>query len=179
LKKSNPIIAVRDLETSSKWLQAAFEGRSKHGGNKFDVVVFKNNKLLRPFVSQRTLLKNFDKILIQQTENVRAARQIRFTNVKEIDGLETPLKAYVFEAIEIEKAGLEVPIKKTSEFMMPDEFNNALYDNDGLKTAFKMLSLGRQRGYLLYFSQPKLSKTRKSRIEKCTKKILEGKGIKR
>ncbi len=123
------------------------------------------------------LLNDASGILIQQTKNVQAARQIRFTNVKEIVKLKTILKAYIFEAIEVEKAGLKVPLKKTAEFSMPQEFKNKLNKNAALKTAFYALTPGRQRGYLLHFSAPKQSKTRESRIEKCMPQILNGKGL--
>lgn len=123
------------------------------------------------------LLKDAKGILIQQTENVQAARQIRFTNVQEIMKLESILKAYIREAIEVEKAGLEVPYKKTSEFKMSEEFQNKLDENRALKTAFHALTPGRQRGYMLYFSSAKQSKTRESRIEKCMPQILKGKGL--
>jgi uncharacterized protein YdeI (YjbR/CyaY-like superfamily) len=123
------------------------------------------------------LLKDAKGILIQQTENVQAARQIRFTNVKEIVKMERVLKTYIYEAIEIEKAGLQVNLKKTKEFNLPEEFKNKLNENTALKTAFKALTPGRQRGYLLYFSQPKQSKTRETRVEKSIKQILKGKGL--
>jgi len=123
------------------------------------------------------LLKDPKKILVQQTENVQAARQIRFTNIREIVEMEPILKAYVKEAIEAEKAGLEVTYKKTSEFAIPEEFQNRLDDSPALKTAFHALTPGRQRGYLLYFSAGKKSKTRAARIEKCVHQILEGKGL--
>ena len=124
-----------------------------------------------------SLLKDTNSILIQQTENVQAARQIRFTNVQEIVELKKILKAYIYEAIEVEKAGLKVPLKKTTEFSMPEEFRNKLAKNKTLKTAFYALTPGRQRGYLLYFSQPKQSKTSESRIEKSMHQILNGKGL--
>jgi uncharacterized protein YdeI (YjbR/CyaY-like superfamily) len=123
------------------------------------------------------LLNDASGILIQQTKNVQAARQIRFTNVKEIVKLKPVLKACIFEAIEVEKAGLKVPLKKTAEFSMPEEFKNKLNKNAALKTAFYALTPGRQRGYLLHFSAPKQSKTRESRIEKCMPQILNGKGL--
>jgi uncharacterized protein YdeI (YjbR/CyaY-like superfamily) len=123
------------------------------------------------------LLKDTNGILIQQTENVQSARQIRFTNSKEIIDLKSTIKAYIFEAIEVEKAGLEVKMKKTSEFKMPNELKQAFEQNSDLETAFYDLTPGRQRGYLLYFSQAKQSKTRESRIEKSMPKIFDGKGI--
>src|SRR5881392_3456974 len=123
------------------------------------------------------LLNDADGILIQQTKNVQAARQIRFTNVREIDKIEPILKAYIKEAIEVEKAGLKVNYKKTSEFKIPEEFQKKLDEIPALKTAFEALTPGRQRGYILYFSAPKRSKTRESRIEKCMQQILDGKGL--
>jgi uncharacterized protein YdeI (YjbR/CyaY-like superfamily) len=123
------------------------------------------------------LLKDPKGILVQQTENVQAARQIRFTNVREIVEVESTLKAYIKEAIEADKAGLEVSYKKTSEFVIPEEFQNRLDESPALKTAFDALTPGRQRGYLLYFSAGKKSKTRAARIEKCVHQILEGKGL--
>ena len=123
------------------------------------------------------LLKDPKRILIQQTANVQAARQIRFTNVREIVKLEPILKAYIREAIRVEKAGLEVSYKKASEFKMPEEFQKKLAEIPALKIAFHALTPGRQRGYLLYFSAPKQSKTRESRIQKCMKQILNGKGL--
>ena len=123
------------------------------------------------------LLKDPDTILIQQTENVQAARQIRFTNVPEIVALEPILKAYIQEAIEVEKAGLKVELKKPSEFAMAEEFQTKLTENPALKTAFEALTPGRQRAYLLHFSQPKQAKTREARIEKCTPQIFAGKGL--
>ena len=123
------------------------------------------------------LLKDPKNILIQQTENVQAARQIRFTNLEEIVKMESTLKAYIKEAIKVEKAGLKVPLKKASEFSMPEEFKNVLDATPKLKKAFYALTPGRQRGYLLYFSAAKQPKTRESRVEKYVKKILEGKGL--
>lgn len=122
------------------------------------------------------LLKDAKGILIQQTKNVQAGRQIRFTNVREIVKMETILKSYIHEAIEVEKAGLKVNFKKVTEFIIPEEFQKKLDKTPALKTAFKALTPGRQRAYILYFSVPKQSKTRESRIEKCMKQILKGKG---
>jgi len=123
------------------------------------------------------LLNDPNGILIQQTKNVQSARQIRFTNVKEIVKMEKILKAYVYEAIEVEKAGLKVKLKKTSAYKIPEEFQKKLNKTPALKTAFYALTPGRQRGYIFYFSQPKQSKTRESRIEKSMKQILNGKGL--
>ena len=123
------------------------------------------------------LLKDAKGILIQQTENTQSARQIRFTGVEEIEEMEHVLKGYIAEAIEVEKAGLKVELKKTSEFKMPEEFQNKLDENPDLKTAFEALTPGRQRAYLLYFSTPKQSKTRVARVEKYIPQILNGKGL--
>ena len=114
---------------------------------------------------------------MQQTENVQAARQVRFTNVKEIVKMEKILKAYIYEAIEVEKAGLKVKLKKTTEFKMPEEFKNKLDKSVALKTAFHALTPGRQRAYLLHFSSAKQAKTREARVKKYTAQILNGKGI--
>jgi uncharacterized protein YdeI (YjbR/CyaY-like superfamily) len=123
------------------------------------------------------LLKDAHGILIQQTENVQAARQIRFTGVQEIVSMQPILKAYIYEAIEVEKAGLKVKLKKTSEYEIPEEFQNKLNKIPALKTAFDALTPGRQRAYLFYFSQAKQSKTREARIEKSMQDILDGKGL--
>ena len=123
------------------------------------------------------LLKDVQGVLIQQTANVQAARQIRFTNVREIIEMEPILKAYIQEAIEVEKAGLKVNYKKATEFSMPEELINKLEEVPGLQDAFEALTPGRQRAYILYFSAPKQSKTREARIEKYTPLILNGKGL--
>jgi uncharacterized protein YdeI (YjbR/CyaY-like superfamily) len=123
------------------------------------------------------LLQDAEGILIQQTENVQSARQVRFTSVREIVRLEPILKAYVQEAIAVEQAGLKVEYKATKEFSTPEEWIDKLEEVSGLQDAFEALTPGRQRGYLLYFSQPKQAKTRVARIEKCTPRILAGKGL--
>ena len=123
------------------------------------------------------LLNDARDILITQTENTQAARQIRFTNVREIVEMEPILKAYIHEAIEVEKAGLKVNFKKTTEFIIPEEFQNKSDEIPALKAAFDALTPGRQRAYILYFSAPKQSKTRESRVEKCIDRILDGIGL--
>ncbi|PSL43933.1 uncharacterized protein YdeI (YjbR/CyaY-like superfamily) [Chitinophaga niastensis] len=123
------------------------------------------------------LLNDANGILIQQTENVQSARQMRFANVREIVKMKPILKAYIYEAIEMEKAGLKVNFKKTTAFIIPEEFQNKLDENPALKAAFDALTPGRQRGYNLYFSAPKQSKTRESRVEKYMQQILNGKGL--
>jgi uncharacterized protein YdeI (YjbR/CyaY-like superfamily) len=123
------------------------------------------------------LLNDPNGVLIQPTENMQAARQIRFTNAREIVALKSTLKAYVHQAIEVEKSGLKVKLKRTSEFKVSEEFRKKLNEVPALKTAFHALTPGRQRGYLLYFAQPKQSKTREARVEKCVPQILNGKGL--
>jgi uncharacterized protein YdeI (YjbR/CyaY-like superfamily) len=123
------------------------------------------------------LLNDSNGILIQQTGNVQAGRQIRFTDVREITGMAPILKAYIKEAVEVEKAGLKVNFKKTSEFTIPEEYQNKLDELPALKTAFDSLTPGRQRAYILHLSGAKQSKTRMSRIEKFIQKILNGKGL--
>ncbi len=123
------------------------------------------------------LLRDSKGILVQQTEHVQSARQIRFTGVREIVKLETALKAYIQAAVEVEKAGLKVQMKKTSEFNIPQEFQKRLKETPGLKKAFTSLTPGRQRAYLFYFAQPKRTETRAARIEKYVRNILDGKGL--
>ncbi|TPG39927.1 YdeI/OmpD-associated family protein [Flavobacterium pectinovorum] len=124
------------------------------------------------------LLKDTHDILIQQSDNVQAGRQIRFTNLKEITDQKDILKTYIYQAIEVEKAGLTVDLKETAEFEVSAEFQKKLDEMPDLKKAFNALTPGRQRGYLLHFSQPKQSKTRESRVEKNIPNILDGKGLK-
>ncbi|MCQ9633532.1 YdeI/OmpD-associated family protein [Chryseobacterium sp. WG23] len=123
------------------------------------------------------LMKDPDQILIQQSENVQAARQIRFTDLQQINDLEKELRAYMFEAVEIEESGAKVEMKKTKDFEMVEEFQQRLDENLALKEAFEGLTQGRQRAYLLHFSSAKQSKTREARIEKCIPQILDGKGL--
>ncbi len=124
-----------------------------------------------------SLLRDADGILIQQTENVQAGRQVRFASVQEITALEPSLRAYVQEAIEIEKAGLDVPFKKSTEFAIPSELQDKFDELPALKTAFEALTPGRQRAYLLHFSQPKQAQTRAARVERCIPQIFIGKGL--
>lgn len=123
------------------------------------------------------LLKDTSGILIQQTEHVQSARQIRFTGVEEIAGMEAVVKAYIYEAIEVEEAGLKVALKKTAEYEISEEFQNKLGDDAALKAAFEGLTPGRQRAYIFYFSAAKQSKTRAARVEKYIPFIMEGKGL--
>jgi uncharacterized protein YdeI (YjbR/CyaY-like superfamily) len=172
LKKLRTIILDCGLTEELKWGVPCYTFQES---NIVLIHVFKEYCALLFF--KGALLNDANGILIQQTKNVQSARQIRFTNVREIVKLKPILKAYIYEAIEVEKAGLKVPLKKTKEFSMPEEFQNKLNENPALKRAFKALTPGRQRGYLLYFSAPKQSKTRESRVEKCMQQILNGKGL--
>lgn len=123
------------------------------------------------------LLGDPEGILIQQSENVQSSRQVRFTNIREIIDLATTLKAYIHEAVEVEKAGLKVDLKKTSDYAVPEEFQYKLDHIPALKAAFDALTPGRQRGYLFHFAQAKQSKTRQARVEKYIPQILSGKGL--
>lgn len=146
--------------------------------NKINIVlihVFKEYCALLFF--KGALLKDPNNILVQQTKNVQSARQIRFTNVKEISKLASTLKVYIYQAIEVEKIGLKVDFKAKTELVYPEEFQKKLKSNRALKTAFEALTPGRQRAYNLYFSAPKQSTTRESRIEKSIPQILDGKGL--
>jgi len=159
------------LTEDFKWMHPCYTFQEKnivliHGFKDYCALLFHKG----------VLLKDTNKILIQQTKNVQSARQIRFTKSQEIINLKPTIKAYIFEAIEIEKAGLEVKMKKTSEFEMAKELKQAFENNPDLETAFYRLTPGRQRGYLLYFIQAKQSKTRMERIKKSIPKIFEGKG---
>jgi uncharacterized protein YdeI (YjbR/CyaY-like superfamily) len=171
-KKLRVIILDCQLTEELKWGVPCYTFQKRnivliHGFKEYCAILF----------IKGALLKDAKGILIQQTENVQAARQIRFTNVREIVKMEPILKAYIHEAIEVENAGLKVNYKKASEFIIPEEFQNKLDDIPALKTAFDVLTPGRQRAYIFYFSQPKQSKTRESRVEKCMQKILNGKGL--
>lgn len=144
----------------------------------------KNIVIIQPFKGycallfiKGALLKDASGILVKQTENVQAGRQARFTDAGEIAGMEAVLKAYIDEAVEAEKAGLEIDFKKSTESDIPEELRNKFEENPALKTAFYALTPGRQKAYILYFSQPKQSATRESRIEKYTQQILSGKGM--
>jgi uncharacterized protein YdeI (YjbR/CyaY-like superfamily) len=123
------------------------------------------------------LLKDPKGILIQQTENVQAARQIRFTSLQEVVKLEPVLRTYIFAAVELEESGAKVRFKKTAEYAVPEEFQQKLDEMPGLKTAFEALTPGRQRAYLFHFSAAKQSKTRQARVEKYLRQILDGKGL--
>ncbi|WP_010497845.1 YdeI/OmpD-associated family protein [Paenibacillus elgii] len=171
-EKLRSIVLDCELTEEFKWMHPCYTFENKnivliHGFKEYCALLFQKG----------ALLKDAHGILIQQTENVQAARQIRFTNVQEIVDMEGILKAYIHEAIEVEKAGLEVNFKKTTEFIVPEELQNKFDEFPALKTAFEALTPGRQRAYILYFSEPKQSKTRESRVEKYMQQILNGKGL--
>lgn len=166
------IVLDCDLVEELKWGCPCYTFQKK---NIVLIHVFKEYCALLFF--KGSLLKDPKGILVQQTKNVQAARQIRFTNLGEIVKLKKSLKDYIYNAIEVEESGLKVDLKKTGEFNMPEEFRSKLDAMPRLKTAFDSLTPGRQRGYLLYFSQAKQSKTREARVEKYVRHILEGKGL--
>ncbi|KRF61887.1 hypothetical protein ASG99_24705 [Bacillus sp. Soil768D1] len=171
-EKLRNIVLDCELTEEFKWMHPCYTFEKKnivliHGFKEYCALLFHKG----------ALLQDTHGILIQQTENVQAARQIRFTNVQEIVEMETILNAYIYEAIEVEKAGLKVNFKKTTEFIIPEEFQNKFDEIPALKTAFEALTPGRQRAYIRYFSEPKQSKTRVSRVEKCMQQILNGKGL--
>lgn len=166
------IILDCQLAEELKWMHPCYtlEGKNIvliHGFKEYCAVLF----------FKGALLKDTHGILVRQTENVQAERQVRFTNLQEILVMEPILKEYILEAIEVEKAGLKVEYRQTTEFPIPDEFQIKLDLVPGLKSAFTALTPGRQRAYLLYFSQPKQSKTRTARVEKYLEQILAGKGL--
>jgi uncharacterized protein YdeI (YjbR/CyaY-like superfamily) len=166
------IVLDCELTEELKWGHPCytFEGSNVliiHGFKEYCAILF----------TKGVLLKDPKKILVQQTENVQAARQVRFTNVQQIVKLRATLKAYIREAVEVQKSGLEVTYKKPSEFKMADEFKTKLKEKPALKAAFEALTPGRQKGYLLHFSSAKQAKTREARVEKCTPQILKGKGL--
>ncbi len=166
------IILDCGLTEELKWGQACYTFQKRnivlmHGFKEYCALLF----------FKGALLHDANGILIQQTKNVQAARQIRFTNVREIVKMDSILKAYIYEAIEVEKAGLKVKLKKTSDLKTPEEFQNKLNKMPALKKAFNALTPGRQRAYIFYFSQPKQSKTRESRVEKYMPQILKGRGL--
>ncbi|MCL4467389.1 MAG: YdeI family protein [Deltaproteobacteria bacterium] len=170
--KLRMIVLDSQLAEELKWGQPCYTFKGKnvvliHGFKEYCALLF----------FKGALLQDTRGILIRQTENVQAARQIRFTDVRQIIKMEPVLKTYIKQAIEVEKAGLKVQFKKTAEYKIPEEFQIKLDKNPALKTAFEALTPGRQRAYIFYFSAPKQSKTRESRVEKCMQQILKGKGL--
>lgn len=178
-KRLRTIILDCQLSEELKWGNPCYTFRNTSPDNQERNIVlihgFKEYCALLFF--KGALLQDINGILIQQTENVQAARQIRFTHVQQIIEMEALIKAYIYEAIEVEKAGLKVNFKKTADFTIPDEFLHKLNKTPVLKAAFEALTPGRQRAYIFHFSRPKQAKTREARIEKCIPLILEGKGL--
>lgn len=172
LKKLRSIALDCHLTEELKWGCPCY---TLNGSNIALIHVFKEYCALLFF--KGALLKDVRRILVQQTKNVQAARQIRFTHEREVAKMERAVKAYILEAIVVEKSGLQVKLKKTGEFEMPEEFKRRLKELPELKKAFYALTPGRQRGYLLHFSAAKQSKTREARVDKCTERILLGKGL--
>ncbi|KRD90203.1 YdeI/OmpD-associated family protein [Priestia megaterium] len=166
------IVLDCELTEDFKWMNPCYTFEKKnivliHGFKEYCALLFPKG----------ALLQDSHGILIQQTENVQGARQIRFTNVQEIVEKEAILKAYIYEAIEVEKAGLKVKAKKPEELIIPEELQHKFDEIPALKAAFTTLTPGRQRAYILYFSAAKQSKTRESRVEKCIPNILNGRGL--
>lgn len=171
-KKLRAIALDCGLQEDFKWMHPCYTYQNKnialiHGFKEYCAISF----------FKGALLQDTDRLLIQPTENTQAGRQIRFTSLKEIITIESVIKTYLFEAIEVEKAGLNVELKKTTEFVVVEEFQKKLDKNAALKTAFEALTPGRQRAYLLHFSEAKQSKTREVRIDKYVQRILNGKGL--
>ena len=181
LEQLRRIVVDCQLTEELKWgvpcytYPAGSSGKHTRKSNIVLIHVFKEYCALLFF--KGALLKDTNGILVQQTENVQAARQIRFTDVRDILKMEVILKAYIQEAVEVEKAGLKVNLKETTEFNIPEEFQQKLEQHPNLKRAFESLTPGRQRAYILHFSQPKRSITREARVEKCLTQILQGKGL--
>jgi len=172
IEQLRTIVLESGLDEVLKWGCPCY---SLEGSNIVLIHTFKEYCALLFF--KGALLKDPKDLLTQQSENVQAARQMRFTSAKEITKLKPSIKAFIKEAIAVEKAGLKVELKKTSEFAMPEEFKQVLKEDAALKKAFNALTPGRQRGYLLHFSSAKQAKTREARIEKCIPDILKGKGL--
>ena len=171
-KKLRMIILDCHLTEELKWGQPCYSFQESnivliHGFKEYCAILF----------IKGALLKDANGILIQQTKNVQAGRQIRFTNVREIIEIKSILKTYIYEAIEVEKSGLKMEFKKTAEYTIPEEFQDILDKDPNIKTAFQALTPGRQRAYIIYFSQPKQPKTREARVEKCIPQILDGLGL--
>jgi uncharacterized protein YdeI (YjbR/CyaY-like superfamily) len=166
------IVLESELTEDYKWMHPCYTLQGKnvvliHGFKAYCALLFHKG----------ALLKDPEGILIQQTEDVQSARQIRFTDINQIERQKSTIKTYIKEAIEIEKSGKKVVLKKTSDYPVPEEFKKVLDENPDLKNAFNALTPGRQRAYLFYFSQAKQSKTRELRIEKSLPTILDGKGM--
>jgi uncharacterized protein YdeI (YjbR/CyaY-like superfamily) len=170
--KLREIILATGLTEAVKWGHPCYSVDGKnvilmHGFKEYCAVLFPKG----------ALLKDPKGVLVQQTKHVQAARQIRFTSLADVVKAKKTLEAYIREAIQVEKAGLKVPMKRTKDFEMPEELERKLQDSAALREAFESLTPGRQRGYLLYFGQAKQAKTREERVAKYIPKILEGLGL--
>ncbi|HMK04682.1 MAG TPA: YdeI/OmpD-associated family protein [Ferruginibacter sp.] len=172
IRKLRDIVLDCQLEEDLKWGCPCYTFEKK---NIVLIHVFKEYCAVLFF--KGSLLKDPKGVLIQQTENVQVPRQMRFTSLKEVTKMAPTLKAYIYEAVEVEESGVKVELKKTKEYPVPEEFQTKLEKNKALKKAFEALTPGRQRGYLLHFSSAKQAKTREARVEKYTQQILDGKGI--
>ncbi|MGD0037548.1 MAG: YdeI family protein [Bacteroidota bacterium] len=170
-EKLRMIILDCQLTEELKWRKPCYTFRQSN------IVIIQGFREYCALMFFKGVLLNDTNDVLSKIGNTQAARQIRFTNVREIVKMAPILKAYIHEAIEVEKAGLKVQYKKTSDFIIPEEFQNKLDEMPALKTAFDALTPGRQRAYIFHFSQPKQSKTRESRVEKCIQQILNGKGL--
>ena len=170
--KLRDILLSCGLTEDFKWMHPCYTYNNKnivliHGFKNYCAILFYKG----------SLLKDSEKVLVQQTDNTQYGRQIRFSNIEEIKNLESIIKTYIYEAIEVEKLGIEVKKKETKDYKVPLELLEKFNENPEFKKAFKSLTGGRQRGYLLHFAQPKQSKTRQSRIEKNIDRILDGHGL--
>ncbi len=172
LEKLRRIILDCGLTEELKWGKPCYTFQKSN-----IVIILPLKKCCALLFCKGALLSDAKGILIKPGENTQAARQIRLTSVREIGEMESILKAYIYEAMEVEKAGLKVNFKKITEFSIPEELQKKLEEIPALKTGFAALTPGRQRAYILYFSAPKQSKTRESRVERCLPQILNGKGL--
>lgn len=172
LTKLREIISECGLKEEFKWMHPCYTVNGKN-----IVLIHEFKDYCAILFHKGVLLKDPENILVQQTENVQSARQIRFTDLPEIEELKPTIKEYIEEAIEIEKSGKKIEKKKTSDFNAPKELEQKFEENPDFKKAFKNLTAGRQRGYLLHFDKPKQSKTKTSRIEQSMERIMDGYGL--
>lgn len=171
LAKLRELVLESGLNEEFKWYQPCYTFQSRN------VIILSEYKDFCSLAFFNGALLKDEKGLLARPGNVQAGRQLRFTSVQEIEKADPIIRAYIDEAIEVEKAGLKVVPKKTEDYEVPVEFQNKLEKDPALRTAFEALTPGRQRGYLFYFAAPKQSKTREARIEKYVQQILDGKGM--
>lgn len=172
LTRLRQIVASCGLTEEFKWMHPCYTYKKKN-----IVLIHEFKEYCAILFNKGALLHDSGNILVQQTKNTRSARQIRFKDISEIEKLESLIKEYIFEAIEVEKAGLKVKKKQTSDFEMPEELKQKFLEDPDMEIAFKNLTEGRQRGYLMHFSKPKQAITRISLIEKSLERIFKGKGF--